>query len=1029
MEWNIELAGLSFTLSRLRSLLQIRSDESRSVLRMLMLALFPAMGGAIGSPGIEALFYARFGVEYLPSMYVALALLTTISTLSLTAALNRVAKSRLFRALPMLMAGLIVAAWLAVKIETPGIYPVLWLGMYLFWSMQSLFTWGIAAMLFDARQAKRLFPIFAASIILGNAIGGLLAGGLAEWLGAPELILAWAFFLLLCFLLARRITRAYDPPEIHFHRPRPALRETLSTGRLTVLGSAYMRWLALAIGLLALLAFMLAFPFSKAAAAEFASENELAGFLGLFQGVTTAGALLLSLFFANRIFLRVGVMGALLIFAAIYLSGFIVLAAWMTFIALLLFRGFQLAWMMGVADTAYQASFNTIPAVRREPARMFIDGIPKQSGIGLAGLLLLFVAPALPVQAQFAGSAVISALAGFALWKARAVYEEALVGALSQGRLQIFQDGRSGPSAEIIDRQLVQVLQDSLRSEQVSIRLLAAEIIQQARIEKLGQDLVPLLGDPNPEIRRVVIRILAEFDAGELTAERWLAALSDSRPEVRLAALEVLPGEVLSREGIADRLRILVDDPDENASAVAAGRLLSTQGSDRAESTLRTLIDSDSSGSKLAGLAGYAAWGGEPAYRAAARLLQDSNPEVRSKAAATIAQVDPERCLTPLIGSLSDPAGVVRREAARALRRIGDRAVPETLAALNDPDAESGALLALERLPLAGQKAQIVDYVQRKVEVAGRLQCYRNVLRDLEGSRGQLLVWSLGRRARESALQAIKAFRLIGQRKAVGMVLEELEKDAPDQQAYAIELLETLDRDHLLSPLLSLWDPESSSEDRVPEANGTEGRARTLKALLDSRDAWLRACAAFSMQEIPMPVFRGRLTSLAERDPDPLVRETAVRALLKEDDMKTLDTLPLMERVLILRDVPLFAKLSPKELQAIATYTGEHFFSDRELIVREGEFGDEMYIIVSGEVQVVKGKDGGIEIARRGPGEYVGEMSLITQDPRMASLIAQGDVRMLCLEREVFERMLLEKPELGLSVMRSLIRRLQQGSS
>jgi CRP-like cAMP-binding protein len=52
-------------------------------------------------------------------------------------------------------------------------------------------------------------------------------------------------------------------------------------------------------------------------------------------------------------------------------------------------------------------------------------------------------------------------------------------------------------------------------------------------------------------------------------------------------------------------------------------------------------------------------------------------------------------------------------------------------------------------------------------------------------------------------------------------------------------------------------------------------------------------------------------------------------------------------------------------------------------------------------------------------------MSILTHEPRMASLIADGDVFALCLEQSKFEQMLIEKPEIGLSVMRALIQRLK----
>ena len=142
--------------------------------------------------------------------------------------------------------------------------------------------------------------------------------------------------------------------------------------------------------------------------------------------------------------------------------------------------------------------------------------------------------------------------------------------------------------------------------------------------------------------------------------------------------------------------------------------------------------------------------------------------------------------------------------------------------------------------------------------------------------------------------------------------------------------------------------------------------------------------------------------------------------------MKTSPTLSIMERILCLRRVPLFSGFTPADLKQVAAITGEHFFVDGDLIAGQDEPGDEMFIIVSGKVKVVQ-KNGGVEkmVALRGPGEYVGEMSIITQEPRMASLVAQGDVRLLCISQKQFQSILRERPDTSLAVMRELINRLK----
>jgi CRP-like cAMP-binding protein len=144
--------------------------------------------------------------------------------------------------------------------------------------------------------------------------------------------------------------------------------------------------------------------------------------------------------------------------------------------------------------------------------------------------------------------------------------------------------------------------------------------------------------------------------------------------------------------------------------------------------------------------------------------------------------------------------------------------------------------------------------------------------------------------------------------------------------------------------------------------------------------------------------------------------------------MQTLQTLSLMERILFLKRVPLFTDLPPAELKQVAAIADEHLFVDGEVLADQNELGDEMYIIVSGLVRVVVSKEGEpeIEVARREAGQYVGEMAVISRKPRMARLVAEGDVRTLCIGHKQFEGILRERPETSLAVMRVLCDRLRE---
>lgn len=145
--------------------------------------------------------------------------------------------------------------------------------------------------------------------------------------------------------------------------------------------------------------------------------------------------------------------------------------------------------------------------------------------------------------------------------------------------------------------------------------------------------------------------------------------------------------------------------------------------------------------------------------------------------------------------------------------------------------------------------------------------------------------------------------------------------------------------------------------------------------------------------------------------------------------MNTFATLSQMERMVYLKRAPLFAELPPPDLKRLSDIAQESVFADGEIIASEGDPGDEMYIIVSGQVSVQSGRgDGGRVLAVRGQGDVVGEMSIISQQPRMAGLVAAGDVRLLTIEHKQFEGILRERPETRLAVLRVLCERLKERS-
>lgn len=102
-------------------------------------------------------------------------------------------------------------------------------------------------------------------------------------------------------------------------------------------------------------------------------------------------------------------------------------------------------------------------------------------------------------------------------------------------------------------------------------------------------------------------------------------------------------------------------------------------------------------------------------------------------------------------------------------------------------------------------------------------------------------------------------------------------------------------------------------------------------------------------------------------------------------------------------------------------------FHDSEVIFEEGSYGEEMYIVHSGEVKLVKNStQRGIVIASIGPGEFFGEMALVDNAPRSVSAVAGADhTRLLALDRDKFLFLVSHQPAFALTIMHVLCQRIR----
>ena len=135
---------------------------------------------------------------------------------------------------------------------------------------------------------------------------------------------------------------------------------------------------------------------------------------------------------------------------------------------------------------------------------------------------------------------------------------------------------------------------------------------------------------------------------------------------------------------------------------------------------------------------------------------------------------------------------------------------------------------------------------------------------------------------------------------------------------------------------------------------------------------------------------------------------------------------PTMDDVLnVLRQAALFEGLSQEELQAIAALCQSQAFRSGEIITTQGEHGDELFVVSQGFVEVTLTNPAGSGepriVVQLGPGQIVGEMSLVDRGPRSATVRALTDGAMLqALKRDAFLQLCQTNTHLGYLVMRNM---------
>lgn len=1070
----------------------VRPHERERFGFFLSLSFLLSFGLTLGLVATESLILSVWGAEYLPLNFVMSSIATVLGSLIYAFGVDQEKNDRYFIWLLLFFAALIFALSQALTVAA---WPVLALGSLYFLTFAVLNNhyWTFTGDFFDTLSAKRLFPLFLVGNSLGGFAGGLLVtAGLSAQVLLP--IWAATFALTAAFIrLYRRSLRRWGPLELEEsdETSLDAMRNALLYLRQSRLGKC----MAAACIALIFSLFIAQFLYSQLFSSLFTDQNQLTLFFGRLLAITNLVEVVVESALTPLLISRFGVANANLLHPALTLVSFTFLSWQSNLYTAVACRLNRETLDNALGGPIRNLVYNALPDRFRGRLRALLEGIVVYSGMALAGTFLMLTSGRLSTfQLTLCGlGASLAYLAAHQL--VRQAYLDSLVSELRAGRLDLsdvgshlagFEIERLGQLWEALTHEaslsptnphpVAQRFVYTLASRQVHQPLFLAcredhpAWLRRTCVEALGAHLLPqndlvvhLLADSDLNVVRTTLQTLFEHQQNwqaPINVGPILSKLSvnlDSRVRSLALALNWLH---LASEHSHTLLRQMALGEDFQEAICALSCLdLADQDLLLSKSQDAPLLIRKTCFERLAVI-----WAQRSAPLDILPLIKDalgdSDVQIRlavlrlmlslswnyplpinlSDGSKDLA-VEPDDLVSDLIlqafALFADPYPEVRRQIARFLSGFG-----EDILSIKDgrwnlgkskknqdfsksdlgqrlqsdhPETLETALQVLALQASSSARGLLATQLRTRVHQVWYLRCAHKICSEPQPILEETLRLFLSSTLRDYADRELKlAFKVLSfleDPKIMGSVEKVLRFSSLRARADALEVLSNLGDREAAKLLVLLLEDDNWSE-RInqlpPSVKLPENLADVLEWLRQGTDPWFKLVNSHLAVSLP----------------------TTNTGIIRLKNRQTKE-LQFMERLLVLRKVPLFAQMSLDQLDAINQLLKELQYIKGEVLINEGDLGDELYILVEGSVRILKGRGTAqeLELNKMSGVSYFGEMSILDDEPRSASVVADTDCSLLVLRGEQLKILIHQLPEIAFEIFKVLTARIRQGAS
>ena len=888
-------------LERLEKLLLIRQGERSSVLYFLFFFLLVSAGMAIGRGTADALFLKRFGIEYLPLMYIFQSMFLAATSMVYAAFADRVPAEKFFKALFTTIILLVFFSWMVMFWSTGSlVYPA----YYIIYEVASELLLVHAALYMNQNmntiQSKRLAPLIYAGAQTGTIIGGMFLVVATPAFGTRNLLLFWCLLLVTGSILIYIRHRRYGV-STHFRAPKKSRHplkdctDQINQGIRFTFSSELLRASSLALFFMVIAFYILCYSVNRIYTQTFESEESLTRFFGLLTAATSTIALFTQIFVTNRVIKRFGLRTINLLFPWTTLASLSALTFSFAFPAALVGSLNKDAFMPAFRNPVRSMFFNVLPGYIQGRARAMSVAIVLPLALLTSGLMLTLM-QRMDNPDYFLVPGMIAA-GLYLLFNTR--MNHAYVGTLiSNLKERLFLPDKQMYSqlTGCSDKAMSEIMRGINHSDtDVSVafaKVLVASfpekapdiIIQRTRgmnraaknrllglLEPL--DITPYAGElhkiargGDAHLRAMIMRML--INNGDLLAgPESFKQLDSDNPRLRALAIHAglqSPGDSTERSRIITTWQTLLTDDRESrlASLDIIADLASLSDSEKApllenyQQAFLELLNQGNDEIRIRTMQAMRAWQEETRHEVLESLVQSlssEHPGLREAAANCLHLADRKQRDELLLQAIGDGHIRVRNAGINTLRAVSD--AYEELA-LDWISSNRGSLRAQQSLLGSLLESTLPasvfeDIARAKSEEARVLQQALSMLGKSPASDADtahtLLRHALKEHLDQTIELALTAMEPLYEPGIIGIIRAGFLSGDPRHAANACEALSNLDKEYVVCGLNEIL--ENSASNDFSKDNVTFRRLDdVLNWCANHKNDWLRSCGIQAMQ-------------------------------------------------------------------------------------------------------------------------------------------------------------------------------------